>query len=404
MVSVLKGIAMIRNIFLLCLITFLGVKTSIFAQNNFGVDYDMLLNYIDPILLSDGDRNILISSEYQGRVLTSTSRGFDGMSYGWFNKKMILSGQADKNKSKLGGEGRIWFGPDLGENAVFVTFDSITGNEIIKAPKDLDTLPFYIMGRSDKAITLGNRMHIENVKGFHFNIDVKRKIELLLEDKVAKSFELPQTKDFSYVAYKTSTQMTNIGTQEWSKKTGLISLWDLGCYHPTPKTTVIIPLQGTAQKASIYFTELDSTRMKIENNVLFYRADANYLNKIGTLPEITLPFFGSYSPELNLLTIVKFSFNDENLVYVNSNPANTGDQYKGDVINVFNDGNWRGEGPFGPFYELESSSPVKELKIGESIGHFQEVYHFQGPLTELNKISIQIFGVELETAVGILSE
>jgi len=129
---------------------------------------------------------------------------------------------------------------------------------------------------------------------------------------------------------------------------------------------------------------------------MYYRADANYFNKIGTLPENTLPYFGSYSPELNRLTVVKFSFNNDT-DYVNSHEKFIENQLGGDVINVFNDGVWGDIGPFGPFYELETSSPAKALKVGESMSHTHETYHFEGSKEDLNRISVDVFGVALET-------
>ncbi|PID60986.1 MAG: hypothetical protein CR986_03280 [Ignavibacteriae bacterium] len=45
----------------------------------------------------------------------------------------------------------------------------------------------------------------------------------------------------------------------------------------------------------------------------------------------------------------------------------------------------------GPFYELETSSAVKELKPNEAIEHIHKTYHFEGSFEELNKISQNIF-------------
>ncbi|WP_298503667.1 DUF6786 family protein [uncultured Maribacter sp.] len=373
-----------------------------FAKGSFGADLEILKSVISPIILEDGDKRIIVSKEFQGRVFTSTSQGLSGMSYGWFNKDILLSDSVLVNRSKLGGEGRIWFGPDQGPNTIFFDIDKVSGEQKLAAPKDLDTLPFKIVQQSSKAVALQNKLQINNLQGFKFFIDVKRDIEILKEDYVADFLGDSFSDELSFVGYKTNTKMTNVGKQDWSKESGLLCLWDLGCYHPTPKTTVIIPLKGNPKNATVYFTEIDSTRIVFKDNFLFYKADANYLNKIGTKPEITLPYFGSYSPELNSLTIVKFSFNAMDKDYVNAHPENIENQYAGDVINVFNDGVWDNVGPFGPFYELETSSPAKELKVGESISHFQEVYHFNGSEAELTKISEQIFGVKLKSVQDAL--
>ncbi|WP_298487642.1 DUF6786 family protein [uncultured Maribacter sp.] len=391
---------------LLCIIFFITNSAcnnpDVYAIPTFAEDLEVINSVTSPVILKDGERQIVVSSDFQGRVFTSTSQGLNGMSNGWFNKKILLSDSVLVNRSKLGGEGRIWFGPDQGPNTIFFDIDKVSGEQKHAAPKDLDTLSFKIVQQSSMAVTLQNKLRIKNLKGFQFFIDVKRNIEILKEDYVADFLGDSFFNELSFVGYKTNTKMTNVGEQDWSKESGLISLWDLGCYHPTPKTTVIIPLKENPENATVYFTEIDSSRIVIKNNFLFYKADANYLNKIGTLAEYTLPYFGSYSPELNSLTIVKFSFNSLDKEYVNAHPVNVENQYRGDVINVFNDGVWNNVGPFGPFYELETSSPAKELKVGESISHFQEVYHFNGSEAELNKISEKIFGIKLKTVQDAL--
>jgi hypothetical protein len=61
---------------------------------------------------------------------------------------------------------------------------------------------------------------------------------------------------------------------------------------------------------------------------------------------------------------------------VNSHWEQWDKPYRGDVINVFNDGVTETGGPFGPFYELETSSSARQLRAGESMVHFQATYHF----------------------------
>jgi hypothetical protein len=73
------------------------------------------------------------------------------------------------------------------------------------------------------------------------------------------------------------------------------------------------------------------------------------------------------------------------------------DPYSGDVVNSYNDGVPASGGkPLGPFYELETSSPAKELESGESIVHIHRTFHMQGDRTELDEISQQLLGVSLQ--------
>lgn len=394
---------MIKRCFYICCFVLIGLQFSCEKKQRvetFSDDLEFLRKNTDAIVLQDGNRQVIVSPKLQGRILVSTSKGLEGSSYGWYKKALIKSDSLYKNISKVCGASRIWFGPDFGENDVFAEMDSITKKVVKKAPKDLNEVPFQILEQSLTSLLMGGQLHLKNIKNFNFYIDVKRKISLLDSKEVERNLNVPLNDNVDFVAFRAETSMENIGKEDWNKEEGVISLWELGCMQPTPKTTVVIPLRGNAKEATIYFTPLDSTRIKIENNTLYYRADANYLNKIGTLPEYTKPYFGSYSPELELLTIVRFSFSNEQ-DYVNAHPEGKL-PYRGDVINIFNDGEWPDGGPFGPFYELESSSPAKALKIGENISHYQETYHFEGAKEKLSSIAMKVFGVsinEIESAL-----
>jgi hypothetical protein len=50
----------------------------------------------------------------------------------------------------------------------------------------------------------------------------------------------------------------------------------------------------------------------------------------------------------------------------------------------------------GPFYELESSSPGRELKPGESITHTQTTFHFQGEEASLDRLATEALGASLK--------
>ena len=55
------------------------------ASYNFQHDLDLLKKYTEPVVLkSNGDQcQLIVVPEYQGRVMTSTSNGLGGSSYGW---------------------------------------------------------------------------------------------------------------------------------------------------------------------------------------------------------------------------------------------------------------------------------------------------------------------------------
>src|SRR6476620_10346763 len=44
----------------------------------------------------DNEAKVLLSADYQGRVMTSTATGDTGTSYGWLNYSLIASGEKKK--------------------------------------------------------------------------------------------------------------------------------------------------------------------------------------------------------------------------------------------------------------------------------------------------------------------
>ncbi|WP_029489600.1 DUF6786 family protein [Aquimarina agarivorans] len=129
--------------------------------------------------------------------------------------------------------------------------------------------------------------------------------------------------------------------------------------------------------------------------MVYFTANALKLGKLGIAPDLTSDLMGSYSPEDNLLNIVKFTFEND-AMYLNSISGNT-TPYSGDVINIFNGEVNKEKNYTWPFYEFESSSSAKELKVGERIYHKQTLYHFKGTKEDLNKISKKVLGVNLNT-------
>jgi hypothetical protein len=65
-------------------------------------------------------------------------------------------------------------------------------------------------------------------------------------------------------------------------------------------------------------------------------------------------------------------------------------------VNSYNDGPLATGGQLGPFYELESSSPAKELKTGETLTHRHMTLHLEGDETLLNEIAVKTLGVSLK--------
>ncbi|WP_291959307.1 DUF6786 family protein [Maribacter sp.] len=386
-------------VLLLVALCFMGCS-SIFHINTFGSDLEILNTIDDLHVLKSENSMIAVSGELQGRVFTSSSNGLNGKSYGWFNRKSITDHSFKNRFGNLGGEDRMWFGPQYGKFNVFFEPGLTFEDKNSRIAPDLDTLLFETKKKTHKEIISKGRMHIKNYQNYVFNIDVERKVSILNKHEIEQNLNISIDDEVTYVGFESVTKMTNIGTNKWSKNTGLLSIWILGCMVPTKNTVAMIPVKGHLDEVTNYFTPLDDSRIKIKECMVYYKADANYLNKIGILPQNTIPVFGSYSPELNVLTLIEFTF-ENNEHYVNSKREDNQDPYAGDVINIFNDGVTSTAGPFGPFYELETSSSAQELEAGKNMVHISKTYHFEGKKEYLDKISYKVLGVKLSNRVKL---
>ena len=83
-------------------------------------------------------------------------------------------------------------------------------------------------------------------------------------------------------------------------------------------------------------------------------------------------------------------------MYVNSKWEIQKEPYKGDVINSYNDGPLQDGSQLGPFYEIESSSPAKELKKGERLEYSQVTCHLQGDYNSLRQLAKKLLSVDLD--------
>ena len=110
---------------------------------------------------------------------------------------------------------------------------------------------------------------------------------------------------------------------------------------------------------------------------------------------------GSYDALSRTLTLVKYTKGEPGSSYVNSKWEIQRSPYSGDVVNAYNDGPPSpGAKPMGPFYELESSSPARELEPGETLQHVQTTFHFQGEERSLDSLTTRLLGATIAEIQG----
>src|SRR6185369_15173705 len=86
-----------------------------------------------------GQSKVLLSADYQGRVMTSSAMGDSGASFGWINYNLIASGQKKKQFNPVGGEERFWLGPEGGQYALYFNKGDSFNIDHWQVPPVIDT-------------------------------------------------------------------------------------------------------------------------------------------------------------------------------------------------------------------------------------------------------------------------
>ena len=374
-------------------------------KNTFGDDLEFLKKHTDVVVLSDatGDGQVAVLPKLQGRVMTSTAGGTGGLSFGWINRELLASGKFVEHMNTFGGEDRFWIGPEGGQFSVFfkngVPFDL----EHWFTPAPVDTEPFELVSKTKNSAILKKDMQLENYSRTVFNLRVDREVRLLGQGDAVAFMGIKPPKTVKMVAFQSTNKVTNTGEKAWEKGTGLLSIWILGMFNPSPATTITIPFKAGPENKlgaavnDTYFGKVPADRLVVKDGVLFFSGDGQYRSKIGLSPLRAMPILGSYDAVNQVLTIVQYSKPRGAMDYVNSMWELQDEPYKGDVVNSYNDGPPEpGAKPLGPFYELETSSPAAALKPGETISHVHRTFHLQGSEAELDSIAKATLGVTLE--------
>ncbi len=371
----------------------------------FKQDLELLEKYTDVLVLSDesGSAQVAVVPAYQGRVMTSTADGPEGLSFGWVNRELIASGKIQPHINVYGGEDRFWMGPEGGQFAIFFPKDAPFDLEHWQTPALIDTEPFELVSKSRDRATFRRLANLTNQSGTQFNIQIDRTVRLLSTKEAEKALGIDLPQSVKMVVYESDNKLTNKGNKRWRKRTGLLSIWILGMFNPSPETTVVIPFKpGPEDKLGprvndAYFGKVPADRLIVKDDVLFFSGDGKYRSKIGLSPQRAKPVLGSFDATNNVLTLVQYNKPRDATDYVNSMWELQEEPFAGDVVNSYNDGPAEpGKKPLGPFYELETSSPAASLKPSESISHIHRTFHFQGSEKDLDTIARATLDMGLE--------
>jgi hypothetical protein len=372
----------------------------------FGEDVAFLRRHTHIIVLSDetGAAQLALAPAWQGRVMTSTADKSTGRSFGWINRELIASGKELPHINVFGGEDRFWLGPEGGQFSIYFAQGAPFDTEHWFVPKALDLDPFQTVSRSQHSAVFQARFSLTNYSGTRFEVAAKREVRLLGDKTAWADLRLPPSENIALVAYESDNTLINVGKQPWKKDTGLLSIWILGMFTPSPSATIVVPIKPGPESelgvpvTSDYFGAIPPRRLKVTEKTVFLSGDGKFRSKIGISPRRSTGMLGSYDADHRVLTIVQFNQPDGVNDYVNSLWKLQDNPYAGDVANSYNDGPPApGAKPLGPFFEMESSSPAVALPPGGSIEHTHRTFHLTGPEPELDDIARAVLGVSLAT-------
>ena len=382
------------------------------ASSRFADDVVFMKKYTPIVLLEDGEAAVAVAPGYQGRVMTSTFDRKAGPSFGWINRPVIEKGflSDEEKKGRLeehiyifGGEERFWLGPEGGQYGLF--FKPGTKFEFFDwtTPPVIDTEAFEMVSQTKESATFKHSAELINYSGAEFKVGIERTVTVLGKKDASEMLDVELGEGLRMVGYETDNRITNTGTNAWKPETGLLSIWILGMYNPSPETTVVIPFKQGGEKIlgpkvnDTYFGKVPQEYLRVERQKLFFRGDGTRRGKIGISPQRSKGIAGSYDAAGQVLNIVTYSVQEAPNGFVNSMWELQEEPYVGDVINSYNDGSPEpGKPPLGPFYELETSSPAAALKPGETMRHVQRTFHIHGSEEELNPLSRRLLGASLD--------
>ena len=382
---------------IICLTVALLTAEKIMAIQ-FQDDVDFLKKHTDVIVLADkaGQAQVAVVPAWQGRIMTSTAGGADGLSFGWINRDLIASGKLQPHINVFGGEDRFWIGPEGGQFSIFFAKGVPFDLEHWFTPAPIDTEGFDVVKKDAASALFRRQFGLNNYSGTGFKLEVTREVRLIERGAVMKSLGIAT--DAKLVAVESVNTLKNTGAAAWTKQTGLLSIWMLGMLNASPATTVVVPFVKGPEATlgpvvnDAYFGKVPADRLVVneKDGVLYFAADAKFRSKIGLAPRRCKPTLGSYDAVNKALTVVQFTRPEGATDYVNSMWKLQDDPFNGDVANSYND-----DGKLGGFYELESSSPALALAPGESATHVHRTIHFEGDEAALDAIAKKVFGVSV---------
>lgn len=385
---------------------------------------EFLQKHTKVLELSDG-RGALVAvcPEWQGRVMTSSCEGPEGVGFGWINEAFIRAGKQDAHFNNYGGEDRFWLGPEAGQFSLWFAPGKPQTLANWFTPPGLNVGPFAASQKTEASfLHLTRGVQVQNAKGTKFDLAVARDIRLLSAYHFGEFFGAPVSKlatdgKLKLVGFESRNVVTN-KAKPLTAAEGLVSIWTLGMFPPSPQTVIVVPYRTDADKTkdaalgpvvnAEYFGKIPAERLIVHPKAVLLRGDGAARGKLGIPQRRAVPFLGAIDFASGTLTLVHFTLPADPAAakYVNNEwKLPQPEPLVGDVVNVYNDGSAEpGKPSLGGFYELESLSPAMELPTGQSVAHHHRTFHLRGDPKTLEAVLKAVTGVDAGEAKKALGK
>ena len=159
------------------------------AGGPFSSDVAFLRQHTDVVLLTDasGGAQVAVAPGYQGRVMTSTTGGSDGPSFGWIGRAAVSAGSKQPHMNVFGGEDRFWLGPEGGQYALYFKPGDPFDLDHWQVPDAFDWDKWEIASQTPTEVRFRKRMALMNYSRTPLTLDVDRTVRLLTSSDAASA-------------------------------------------------------------------------------------------------------------------------------------------------------------------------------------------------------------------------
>jgi len=370
-------------------------------MSTFQQDAEHCAKYTEVLTLEEGPRRLLVSPKLQGRVLTSSAEGPEGLSFGWINRDYLAAGKMHHAFNPYGGEDRVWVAPEGGQFGFHFEPGAPFTVEASRVPKPLDREPFEVFTSGKRSVTFRKDFELVNRAGTRFHVLIERKVSLLDQEETFVDLGVGH-EGLRWVGFESQHTISNKGTLPWKKETGLPALWCIGMFSATDRSVVVLPYKDVPtlpnEKIAVpVFGEIPQDRLQVGTSAVLFKGDSRFRSKVALHARRAKSVVGSWDPTQGVLTVVSFNLPQGPHPYVSSLWEIQKEPFNGDVVSSYNDGPAApGEPSWGPYYELETTSPAAELMPGGNLTHENRTFHFMGERERLDAMSKHLFGVSLD--------